>query len=64
MEPTALSLGNVVFNEKGEPLGLCTLRVGSNGRRRSFDSTDAFLPVIIPPRTCTRSPSRLPRPRT
>lgn len=48
MEPNSFFyLGNVVFNEQGEPLGLSTMRVASS-RRRSLDPTDGFLPIVMP----------------
>lgn len=43
---SASSLGNVVFNEQGEPLGIVTLRV-SQSQRRTFNGNDNYLPVIV-----------------
>lgn len=41
------NVGDVVFNEKGEPLGLSSIRV-STGRRSSMSLNDNFLPIVIP----------------
>ncbi len=46
-EPTMLNLGNAVFNEKGETLGLASVRI-TTSRRSSYNPTDSFLPVVIP----------------
>jgi hypothetical protein len=47
LDPNAYSyLGNVVFNEGGQPLGLMSLRVVRGGR--SFSSSESFLAIVIP----------------
>jgi hypothetical protein len=39
-------LGNVVFNESGQPLGLMSMRVVRGGR--SFSASESFLAIVIP----------------
>jgi hypothetical protein len=39
-------LGNVVFNESGQPLGLMSMRVVRGGR--SFSAAESFLAIVIP----------------
>ena len=47
LEPYAyVYLGNVVFNEAGQPLGLLSMRVVAGGR--GVSSLDSFLAVVIP----------------
>lgn len=47
LDPNAyMYLGNVVFNEGGQPLGLLSIRV--KGGIRSFSPSDTFLAMVIP----------------
>jgi hypothetical protein len=43
------AVGNIAFNEQGQPLGLVTVRVGAGSRRRTFGGGgDNVLPVVVP----------------
>ena len=49
LEPNAyMYLGNVVFSENGQPLGLLSMRVKAGSR--SFSPSDSFLAIVIPAR--------------
>jgi hypothetical protein len=47
LDPSAYSyLGNVVFNESGQPLGMMSMRVTRMGR--SMNMSDTFVAVVVP----------------
>lgn len=47
LDPNAyMYLGNVVFTETGQPLGLLSVRI--TGGSRSFSPSDSFLAIVIP----------------
>ena len=41
-------IGSAAFSESGQPLGLVTARVVASSKRRTFNSSENVLPVIVP----------------
>ncbi len=51
-------LGNAVFNEKGQPLGMLSMRVGRSARAATAARPIRFCRLSSPPKTCWKSRAR------